>query len=662
MLNDNNWRTIMSLDSAMKILLVEDAALMRKMEKKTLNSLGFQNVIDAEDGVDAINKLNEEEDVKLVISDWNMPEKNGFELLVWIRENDKFKNLPFLMATGRGERKEMQKASEAGVSAFIAKPFNAQELKEKIEEAFGQKKDEPKKEKRIPQKTASGKVLIKAGHIQITDHLVLGVLKQLIDSGELNPEHFELETQCMSSWNPVAKSMEEGTLDAACVLAPIAMDLFSYHVPIKLILFAHKNGSIFVRNRLGGQYSEPYHNFFKRKSFYIPHNMSVHNMLAHMFFKGINLKPGVTGMDNVDVAFEVVPPIKMPEFLGSNPDACGYLVAEPLGTKAIANGIAELQFLSSELWENHPCCVIAIQDDLVNFHPEAVYEFTDMLVKSGKFIEKKPGQAAEIAVKFLDPTGTMGLKVPLLKNVLTEPKGIKTGDLFPVVEDLNRIQQYMNKEMGLGNIVDIDKFVDLRFAKKACPDWSTKTKGSNIENINIKAIDILSRGGEDEKDQAIKAMVNKEGKYLTFSLNNRQFGIDILKIREIIGMMAIRPIPQTPDFLKGVINLRGKVIPVIDLRLKFNLEEIPYNDRTCIIVLEVGSKADDLLMGVIVDSVSEVNNIYAKDIEEPPSFGIDTETKYILAIAKTGGLVKILLDMDEVLDRKEMEAMSAVMV
>ena len=155
-------------------------------------------------------------------------------------------------------------------------------------------------------------------------------------------------------------------------------------------------------------------------------------------------------------------------------------------------------------------------------------------------------------------------------------------------------------------------------------------------------------------DQAVKAMADKEGKYLTFSLANEEYGIGILKIKEIIGMMSITTVPRTPEFMKGVINLRGKVIPVIDLRLRFKMEPMDYTDRTCIIVVEIGSQAGTVQIGAVVDSVSEVLNVGGKDIEETPSFGTKLDTEYILGMAKMEGGVKILLDIDKVLTSDEL--------
>jgi len=154
-------------------------------------------------------------------------------------------------------------------------------------------------------------------------------------------------------------------------------------------------------------------------------------------------------------------------------------------------------------------------------------------------------------------------------------------------------------------------------------------------------------------DQAVKAMSDKEEKYLTFVLAGEEYGIGILKIKEIIGMMPITTVPQTPEFVKGVINLRGKVIPVMDLRLRFGMEAIDYTERTCIIVVEIEGTAGTVQIGIVVDSVSEVLNIKGQDIEETPTFGTKLNTDYILGMAKVEGGVKILLDIDRVLSQEE---------
>jgi purine-binding chemotaxis protein CheW len=155
-------------------------------------------------------------------------------------------------------------------------------------------------------------------------------------------------------------------------------------------------------------------------------------------------------------------------------------------------------------------------------------------------------------------------------------------------------------------------------------------------------------------DQSKEAEGDREGKYLTFTLDDEEYGIGILKIKEIIGMMPITSLPQTPDFVKGVINLRGKVIPVIDLRLRFSMAEVDYTERTCIIVVEFKGKSGDVVIGSVVDSVSEVLNIKTEDIEDTPTFGTKLNTDYILGMAKAGEDIKILLDIYRVLTNEDL--------
>ena len=139
------------------------------------------------------------------------------------------------------------------------------------------------------------------------------------------------------------------------------------------------------------------------------------------------------------------------------------------------------------------------------------------------------------------------------------------------------------------------------------------------------------------------------GKYLAFALGQEEYGLPVLKVREIIKVMDITQVPQVPAHVRGVINLRGKVIPVIDLRLKFGFPPQDYTERTCIVVVDVALSGATVMMGVVVDSVSEVLNIAGSDIDEPPDFGDRVTTDYILGLAKVKGTVKILLDLDRVL-------------
>ena len=154
---------------------------------------------------------------------------------------------------------------------------------------------------------------------------------------------------------------------------------------------------------------------------------------------------------------------------------------------------------------------------------------------------------------------------------------------------------------------------------------------------------------------------DRAGKYLTFRLGAEEFGVRVDKVREIMGVQEITAVPQTPDYLKGVINLRGKVIPVVDLRLKFGLEAVEYTQRTCIIVVQVRGEVSLMQVGLVVDTVSEVLNLVGSDIENTPDFGSQLTTPFILGMAKVKGKVKILLDIDRVVSAQEMAGFGSLL-
>jgi purine-binding chemotaxis protein CheW len=145
------------------------------------------------------------------------------------------------------------------------------------------------------------------------------------------------------------------------------------------------------------------------------------------------------------------------------------------------------------------------------------------------------------------------------------------------------------------------------------------------------------------------------GKFLTFHLAGEEYGLEILKVHEIIGMMPITSVPRTPSYVRGVINLRGKVIPIVDLRLKFGMDSKEQTAETCIIVVQ----ANAIETGIVVDSVSEVLDIVSEDIEDAPSFGATVNSDYILGIGKSEGRVKLLLDIDNVLSMEDVAELSA---
>jgi purine-binding chemotaxis protein CheW len=162
-------------------------------------------------------------------------------------------------------------------------------------------------------------------------------------------------------------------------------------------------------------------------------------------------------------------------------------------------------------------------------------------------------------------------------------------------------------------------------------------------------------------DNAAAQSDARAGKYLTFELSNEEFGIRVLKVREIMGIQEITAVPQTPAHIKGVINLRGKVVPVVDLRLKFGLAAADYTQRTCIIVTQVNGEPGAVLMGIVVDGVSEVLNLTGAEIEDTPDFGEALAGGYLLGMAKVKGKVKILLDIDRVLSTQDLHNLNAIL-
>jgi purine-binding chemotaxis protein CheW len=163
------------------------------------------------------------------------------------------------------------------------------------------------------------------------------------------------------------------------------------------------------------------------------------------------------------------------------------------------------------------------------------------------------------------------------------------------------------------------------------------------------------------KPEATALGAQLTGKYMTFKLANEEYGLQILKVREIIGLMEITHVPRTPDFIRGVINLRGKVIPVIDLRQKFQMAACEATDQTVIIVVQYACAGHQITMGILVDQVLEVLSIAADQIEPAPSFGDGASTEFILGVGKADKRVIFLLDIGRVLSGEEAsELMRAV--
>ncbi len=455
----------MAVNPNIKILVADDSGTMRIMFKQILNKAGFENLVMAVDGADGLEKVKTEKP-DLVVSDWNMPKMDGLEFLQALKKTDEFKDLPFIMATAQSDKGQNIAIMEAGASGHVPKPFDEEQIRNAIERAFSSEPVEEKSRQKQRQ-VIGGRVELNVAHIQITDHLVLGALKHRIEQGDVEPEHFDLTTSLKAGWNPIQEGLENGELDCALVLAPIAMDLFAYGSPIRLVLFAHKNGSTFIRSKHYDPRFDSLQSFYKYKVVDIPHKMSIHHMLAHQFLKELGLKPGVPGKKAINVRFEVVPPIKMPGIMKENEDVAGFMVAEPVATKAIVGDIGNLEFYSAGRWDNHPCCIVAMQDDFIQHHPEAAQEFVSLLVDTAEYIENDKIRAAEIGVNFLDPEGKIGLNPDVLKNVFSQPQAIRWDGLYPEAQDLDKVQRYMHDVMDIGKIINLEDFIENRFADQA---------------------------------------------------------------------------------------------------------------------------------------------------------------------------------------------------
>ncbi len=306
------------------------------------------------------------------------------------------------------------------------------------------------------------KPVIKIGHLKITDHLILGVTELKQKKGLEVFNHASLETVLKTGWNEVADGLTDGSLDGAFVLAPTAMDLYKAGVKIKLVLFTHKSGSVLVKNKKAG--IEKIEDF-AGKFVLIPYQLSVHNMLFHKLLTEKGLKPGTSNVKGVDVFLEVMAPMMMPDAVQYDDDGeiAGFIVAEPIGSQAIAGGYGEEFYLSKDLWPNHPCCVFVVRDEVIEKHPDAIHEITGSLVKSGLEIEAQPESAAAIGAGFL------GQDKAIVERVLTDPPDrITTNALFPVIDDLSTIQDYMCDNMQLmTDKIDLEKFIDTQFASSA---------------------------------------------------------------------------------------------------------------------------------------------------------------------------------------------------
>lgn len=287
------------------------------------------------------------------------------------------------------------------------------------------------------------------GHLPITDHLVLGMVDhELKQNGSAH--NFCLTCKKMQGWNQIGDALQDGSVDGAFILAPFAMDLFKSGLPIRLLLFGHKNGSILIRNHRAGVDDVA---DFQGKLVVFPYQLSIHTMIFHKLLsdRGLKLGPGK------DVQIEVMAPSQMVQALEFDDEGelGGFIVAEPFGSECVKKGFGEELTLSKDVWPDHPCCVFVMRDEIIQQNTSAVEELCGAMVEAGQKIKQSPADAAKVGATFLDQEEDVVLRV------LTDPTDrITTDELFPIVDDLAKIQDYMASNLNiLQGAIDLDTFV-----------------------------------------------------------------------------------------------------------------------------------------------------------------------------------------------------------
>lgn len=302
------------------------------------------------------------------------------------------------------------------------------------------------------------KPVIKIGHLPITDHLVLGMTIDRLAKGDESFERGMLAARPYRGWNGLADDLRKGEIDGACILAPLAMELFHAGAPLRMVLQTHKSGSTLIKNKAANIETVE---DFKGKSLLIPHYLSVHHLLFDRMMRELGLDVGA----GKDIIFDVVAPADIPEILEYDEKGRvgGFIVAEPFGTQVVKAGLGDEFKMSKEIWPDHPCCVLVMRAELVERHPEAVSELVTSLVASGKRIMSDPRAAARVGAAFLHQSEEV------VYSVLADPRQRVTMDeLFPVIEDFEYIQSYMTTKIeAMSTRIDLEKFIDSRFARQA---------------------------------------------------------------------------------------------------------------------------------------------------------------------------------------------------
>jgi NitT/TauT family transport system substrate-binding protein len=292
---------------------------------------------------------------------------------------------------------------------------------------------------------AAEKVKIKLGFLPITDHLTL------IGHGNYNFAKVNIEPVKFSSWPEISEALRAGAIDAAFLLTPIGLRLRNQDVPIQAVLLGHRNGSV-LTVEAGDRINQV--SDLAGKTIAIPSRFSTHFILLRRLLADNGLDP-----DSVKY-LDMAPPEMVQSLAGKQID--GYIVAEPFGGQAQIQQVGKVLILSKDIWPNHICCVLNVQESLIQAHPEAVQELVTGLVATGQFIEANRVEAAKQSVQYL------GQKQEVMEFVLTNPLDRVTyNDLFPSTADFAATQNYMLEFKVTEKTVDLNKYLEPAFAKKA---------------------------------------------------------------------------------------------------------------------------------------------------------------------------------------------------
>lgn len=293
---------------------------------------------------------------------------------------------------------------------------------------------------------AKNKQIVKIGYLPITDHLTM------IAHGQTEFRQFTLEPVKFSGWAELAEALKGGAIQGAFALTPIGMSLKQKGVPVKAVFLGHRNGSVLTAKNVAdiSQIED-----LRGKTIAIPSRFSTHNVLLHkvLLDKGLNPKTDVKLLD-------MAPPEMVNALSTGKVDA--FIVAEPFGGQAEIQKVGKVLVLSRDIWQDHICCVLNIQEDLIQKNPEVVEELVSGLAKAAKFIDSNPQEAAKLSFKYL------GQKPEVIDHVLTQPKGrITFNNLIPDLKDFSATQDYLIQFGIVKDKIDLAQYIDDRFAKKA---------------------------------------------------------------------------------------------------------------------------------------------------------------------------------------------------